>query len=164
MPTGVMIGRMSETTAAASTNGHATSNDPVEVVRAFLLAMQDGRMDDALALVDDDIVYTNVSLPTIRGKARLARAARLFQRSGAGFRVHFHAIAREGSVVLTDRTDAIVLGPVEQRFWVYGRFEVRDGKITLWRDSFDWLDITVSLLRGIAGAIRPSLNRRWPGD
>ncbi|HEX6387796.1 MAG TPA: limonene-1,2-epoxide hydrolase family protein [Solirubrobacteraceae bacterium] len=155
---------MSETAATHSTNGHAVSSDPVDVVRSFLLAFQDGRLDDALALVDDDIVYTNVSLPTIRGRAQLTRGLRLWERSGARFRVHFHAIAREGSIVLTDRSDAIGLGPVEQRFWVYGRFEVRDGKITLWRDSFDWLDITVSLLRGIAGAISPRLNRRWPGD
>ena len=155
---------MSETAAGASTNGHAVATDPVDVVRSFLLAFQDGRLDDALALVDDDIVYTNVSLPTIRGRARLERGLRLWERAGAGFRVHFPAIAREGSVVLTDRSDALIFGPVEQRFWVYGRFEVRDGKITVWRDSFDWMDITVSLIRGIAGAIVPALNRRWPGD
>jgi limonene-1,2-epoxide hydrolase len=154
---------MSETTAATSTNGHAASSDPVNVVRAFLAAFEDGRFDDALALVDDDIVYTNVSLPAIRGKARLQRGLRLWQRSGAGFRVHFHTIAATGSTVLTERTDAIVVGPVEQRFWVYGRFEVRDGRITVWRDSFDWFDISVGVLRGIAGAISPRLNRRWPG-
>jgi limonene-1,2-epoxide hydrolase len=155
---------MSETAATASTNGHAATSDPIEIVRSFLLAFQDGRLDDALALVDDDIVYTNVSLPSIRGRARLARGLRLWERTGAGFRVHFHAIAREGSVVLTERTDALVFGRVEQRLWVYGRFEVRDGKITVWRDSFDWMDVTVGLLRGIAGAISPALNRRWPGD
>lgn len=155
---------MSETTAAASTNGHATSTDPAEIVKSFLLAFQDGRLDDALALLDDDIVYTNVSLPTIRGRARMTRAVRVWERSGAGFRVHFHEVARDGGIVLTDRTDAIVLGPVEQRFWVYGRFEVRNGRITLWRDSFDWLNLTVGLLRGIAGAIHPRLNRPWPGD
>ncbi len=155
---------MSETTAHTSTNGHATSTDPAEVVKAFLTAFEAGRLDEALALVDDDIVYTNVSLPTIRGRARFERALKLWQRSGAGFRVHFHAVAKNGPVVLTDRTDAIVLGRVEQRFWVSGRFEVRNGRITLWRDSFDWMDITVGLLRGIAGAIRPGLNRPWPGD
>jgi limonene-1,2-epoxide hydrolase len=155
---------MSETTAAAGTNGHATSSDPSGVVRAFLLALQDSRLDDALALLDEDIVYTNVSLPTIRGRARMTRAVHLWERSGAGFRVHFHALARDGATVLTDRTDAIVLGRLEQRFWVTGRFEVRNGRITLWRDSFDWMDVTIGLLRGIAGAINPRLNRRWPGE
>ena len=52
----------------------------------------------------------------------------------------------------------------EQRFWVWGRFEVRDGKIVIWRDSFDWLDFTVGLLRGAVGVFLPALNRRWPGE
>jgi limonene-1,2-epoxide hydrolase len=152
------------TQTSAATNGHATATGPAAVVRAFLTAVEDGRLDDALALVADDIVYTNVSLPSIRGRARLERALQLWQRTGAGFRVHFHTIAATGSTVLTERTDALIVGPVDQRFWVYGRFEVRDGRITVWRDSFDWLDVGVGILRGIAGAINPRLNRRWPGD
>jgi limonene-1,2-epoxide hydrolase len=39
-----------------------------------------------------------------------------------------------------------------------------DGKITVWRDSFDWLDLLIGLVRGLLGAIVPSLNRSWPGD
>jgi len=54
------------------------------------------------------------------------------------------------------------MGRFEQRFWVYGRFELRDGRIAIWRDAFDWRDITASLLRGAAGAALPSLNRAWP--
>jgi limonene-1,2-epoxide hydrolase len=81
-----------------------------------------------------------------------------------GFRVHFHAIASEGNTVLTDRTDELIIGPVRQRVWVCGRFEVTDGKITLWRDSFDWVDVLIGLIRGLAGALVPALNRRWPGD
>ena len=78
--------------------------------------------------------------------------------------MHFHTVATEGNTVLTERTDALVFGRVEQRFWVYGRFEVRDGRIAVWRDSFDWADLIVGLLRGIAGAVVPALNRRWPGE
>ena len=49
-----------------------------------------------------------------------------------------------------------------QRFWVYGRFELRDGRIAVWRDAFDWLDLAVSFVRGIVGMVAPRLNRRWP--
>jgi limonene-1,2-epoxide hydrolase len=69
----------------------------------------------------------------------------------------------EGDTVLTERTDELSVGRFKQRFWVYGRFELRGGKIAVWRDSFDWLDILVSLVRAAAGAISPGLNRRWPG-
>ncbi|HMS72149.1 MAG TPA: limonene-1,2-epoxide hydrolase family protein, partial [Baekduia sp.] len=72
-----------------------------------------------------------------------------FDGAGLRFRVHFVNTAATGNVVLTERVDALGVGRFEQRFWVYGRFEVRDGKIAVWRDSFDWLDITVSIVRGL---------------
>lgn len=78
--------------------------------------------------------------------------------------MHFHAIAANGNTVLTERTDELILGPVKQRIWVYGRFDVIDGQIVLWRDSFDWLDVLVGLIRGLAGILSPALNRAWPGN
>jgi limonene-1,2-epoxide hydrolase len=152
-------------TPAGSTPAHDTSTDPAVVVRAFLLALGAGELDVALDLLADDVVYMNVSLPTIRGRAGVDRVFRpLLERLHGGFRVHFHTIATDGQTVLTERTDALSLGRVEQRFWVYGRFQIADGRIAVWRDSFDWLDVAVSLVRGLAGAVFPRLNRRWPAD
>ena len=142
----------------------ASPADPAATVRAFLLALEADDLDTALPLLAEDVEYTNVSLPPMHGRDRVERALRSFQKRGAGFRVHFHAVAAEGNTVLTERTDALVFGRVEQRFWVYGRFEVRDGRIAVWRDSFDWGDLLIGLLRGTAGAFVPALNRPWPGD
>lgn len=141
----------------------ASPADPVETVRSFLLALESGDLDTAIPLLAEDVEYTNVSLPAMHGRDRVERALRAFQGFGAGFRVHFHTVATEGGTVLTERTDAMVFGRVEPRFWVYGRFEVRNGQIAVWRDSFDWADLIVGLVRGIAGAFGPALNRRWPG-
>lgn len=149
-------------TTTTSTNGTATT--PASVVRGFLEALQDGDLDRAESYLAEDAVWINVSLPAVRGRRRIAALSRFFfDRMGMRFRVHFHDVATRGDVVLTDRDDALRIGPVEQRFWVQGRFEVRDGKIVVWRDSFDWADLTISLLRGIAGAVAPGLNRPWPG-
>ena len=75
-----------------------------------------------------------------------------------GFEVKFHRIAAEGNAVLTERTDAMVLGPVRMQFWVCGVFEVHSGQITLWRDYFDLFDFVVKgPLRGLIGAVVPSL-------
>jgi limonene-1,2-epoxide hydrolase len=138
---------------------------PADVVRTFLLDLQEARLDDALALLAEDVVYTNVSLPTVRGRRRVEGLFRpAYEKLHGGFRVHFHSIAADGGTVLTERTDALIMGRVEQRIWVYGRFEVVDGQITVWRDSFDWFDVLVGLLRGLAGAVIPALNRPWPGD
>ncbi len=131
------------------------------VVRDFLEALADEDLDGALDLVADDIAYTNVPFPALRGRERLEQAFRTM-RGRAGFRVHFHAVAVEDGVVLTERTDALVFGSVVWQFWVYGRFEVVDGRITVWRDSFDYADVTVGLVRGLLGAVWPALARRWP--
>ena len=135
---------------------------PAGVVQTFLLALQAQDVEGAIALLADDVQWINVSLPTIKGR-NVARVLRAME-GRSGFRVHFFHVAAEGDVVLTERADAIRVGRFEQRFWVWGRFEVRDGRITVWRDSFDWLDLTVSIVRGAIGVVAPALNRRWPGE
>ena len=60
-------------------------------------------------------------------------------------------IASNGRAVLTERTDAIFLGPVRIPFQVCGTFLVRDGRITVWRDTFDWTSVVVNSV--IAGPL-----------
>lgn len=136
------------------------------VARSFLEQLEAGDLDRALDLLADDVVYTNVSLPTIHGRGDVERAFRA-TLGRMSFRVHFHALGcdeNDRSVVLTERTDALVFGPVSVQFWVYGRFEVRDGRITVWRDSFDWGDVLMGLARGLVGAAIPAVRRRWPAS
>lgn len=141
----------------------APTSAPADVVVAFLRALAAFDIDGALVLVQDDLVYTNVSLPTIYGRDHLERLARPVLRPGRmGFNVHINHVATEGDVVLTDRIDELNFRRFASRFWVYGRFVVRDGRIAVWRDSFDWLDVTIGNLRGLAGVVVPSLNRRMP--
>jgi limonene-1,2-epoxide hydrolase len=135
---------------------------PAEVATGFLERLAAHDLDGAFDLMADDAEWINVTLPTVRGKARIERIIRALDGRGE-FRVHFHHVAVEGDTVLTERTDGLAIGRLEQRFWVYGRFQIRDGKIAVWRDSFDWLDILVSLVRAAAGAVSPGLNRPWPG-
>jgi limonene-1,2-epoxide hydrolase len=140
-----------------SRNDAAKAADNIRTVEGFLYALQDGNLDAADAALDDDLVYQNVGLPTIRGRAR---AMKLFQRmdgGSAGFEVKIHRSAADGASVLTERTDAIVIGPLRLQFWVCGVFEVHDGRITLWRDYFDFFDMFKATLRGLVGLAVPSL-------
>jgi limonene-1,2-epoxide hydrolase len=156
---------VSETEPAAG-NGSSTGarHSAGEVVVDFLLALADYDLDAALDLVADDLEYINVSLPTVHGRAALERIARPALRPGRmGFDVHFNHVATEGDdVVITDRIDELSFGRFAACFWVYGRFTVRDGKIAVWRDSFDWLDVTIGNLRALVGLVVPSLNRTLP--
>jgi limonene-1,2-epoxide hydrolase len=125
-------------------------------VETFLNALQDADYETAEAVLDDNLVYENVGLPTIHGGRK---AMRLFRRmeGRAAFEVKIHRIAADGAAVLTERTDALIVGPLRLQFWVCGVFEVHDGRITLWRDYFDFYDMLKATARGLAGVVVPSL-------
>lgn len=149
---------------ARSVLANGAPSTPAQVARRFLERLADNDLEAALELVDDAIVYTNVSLPSVRGKRRVRQVLSGLDRPGTGFEVYFHSIAAEGGTVLTERTDVITLGRVRFQFWVWGRFDVVDGRITVWRDYFDWADMARATVRGIAGAVLPSLQPEPPSD
>ena len=138
--------------------------EPAAVVEAFLAALAVGDFHDAADLLDEHVRWVNVGLPAIRGRRRTIAALAPLGRPGLRFEVYLHGVAVNGSTVLTERTDVIVLGPVRLQFWVAGRFEVHDGRITLWRDAFDYLDLTRALVRGLAGAMLRPLRPKAPGS
>ena len=147
-----------------SSPGAVAVDDPQAVVEGFLAAMAAGDAEGAAALIDDDILYVNVGLPKLRGRREVEKVLHLLDRPRAGFEVYLHAISAEGSVVLTERTDVLLSGPFRAQFWVWGRFEVVDGRITLWRDSFDFWDILRANVRGLVGIVVPSLRPRPPAS
>ena len=134
----------------------ASDIDNAHTVEVLLTALEDQDIDGAGAVLDENLVYENVGFPTIRGRARAMKLFRGMQ-GRAGFGVKIHRIAVNGPVVLTERTDVLVFGPVRLQFWVCGVFEVTDGRITLWRDYFDMFDFTKALVRGVLGAVVPAL-------
>lgn len=125
----------------------------IEVVQAFLGALERLDIDAAVDLLDRAVVYQNVPLPAARGIDAVEKQLRFMGRYGTGFEVVHHNIAANGAVVLTERTDILTVGPIDAAFWVCGTFEVRDGKITLWRDRFDFVDFTLAWLRGAVKAL-----------
>ena len=131
---------------------------PKEVVLDFLQALHDFDHQATVDLVDEQIDYVNVSASRLRGKRTFSAVFQRFYRlAWAGFDVVVTNIAQEGDVVLTERLDTLRLGPVHSQFWVLGRFEVKDGKITVWRDYFDFVNVGLGVLRGLAGAAIPAL-------
>jgi limonene-1,2-epoxide hydrolase len=134
----------------------STLGDPQAIAEAFLAALAASDLDAAMAYLSDDVVYTNVGLPTIRGRDRVASALGMLGRPQASFEVYLHSISADGPIVLTERTDVIAWGRFRTQFWVWGRFDVYDGRITLWRDSFDFLDVARSIVRGLLGIFLPA--------
>ncbi|HET6734322.1 limonene-1,2-epoxide hydrolase family protein [Mycobacterium sp.] len=145
---------MTETTSAVDSTANART------VETFLYALQDEDFDTADAALADNIEWQNVGFPTIRGRRRIIK---LFRRGEGrmGFEVKIHRIAAEGNAVLTERTDALIIGPVRLQFWVCGVFEVHAGRITLWRDYFDMFDFAKATVRGLIATVVPSLRQTF---
>lgn len=130
---------------------------PDAIVLRFLDALQQQDHDTIADLLSVDLRYTNVSLPTIRGGRLVSKIFKLALRKGTGFQVKNHNIAVNGNVVLTERTDVIIVGPLHVGLWVCGTFEVLDEKIVVWRDYFDWLNVGKGVVKGLAGVVVPKL-------
>jgi limonene-1,2-epoxide hydrolase len=146
-------------------NGGSVASRSIDVVRRFLLLLEDGHIEAATDLLAEDVAYQNASLPTIRGRDRTRRAlTSAFGRPSAGFEVYFHAISAspDERTVLTERTDVLIFGPVRIQIWVCGRFDVEGGEIVRWKDYFDWGDTIVATVRGLIGAVVPALRPKPP--
>lgn len=125
----------------------------IEIVQSFLAALEGSDLERALTLVARDIVYQNVPLPPARGVDEFVKQMQLFMKVADKFEVTTHHIAANGAFVLTERTDAFIVKGARAAFWVCGTFEVRDGKIVSWRDSFDWAAVTWQTLRALPRAL-----------
>ncbi|WP_293902768.1 limonene-1,2-epoxide hydrolase family protein [Phenylobacterium sp.] len=116
----------------------SSPTSPLDVILAFLKAMETKDYDTALPLIADDCEYTNVPMATVHGPAGVRAVLEPF--FAPTLRNEFIVLRKavEGDTVFLDRLDRHQLGPDRwAEFPVTGVFEVRDGSIVLWRDNFD---------------------------
>jgi limonene-1,2-epoxide hydrolase len=133
-----------------------TTVENIRTVEGFLNALQEEDFETADAALDDDLVYENVGLSRIRGGRRTMKLLRRME-GRMRFEVKIHRVAADGSAVLTERTDALIFGPLRVQFWACGIFEVHNGRIILWRDYVDVYDMLKGFVRGLAALVVPSL-------
>jgi limonene-1,2-epoxide hydrolase len=123
-----------------------TSSQDIALVESFFAAFQALDVEKALSLMAENVVYQNVPFPADHGKAAVTRTLKGFGRFMTGFDVKMRNIAARDGVVLTERVDTLKGPLVHLELWVCGTFEVKDGRITLWRDYFDLASATTQLL------------------
>lgn len=115
---------------------------PIDVVRRFCAAWSDHAGVDVLAaFLTDDAVYHNIPFAPVIGKEAIADNIASFIRPGPpgimdiDFRII--NIAANGPIVMTERVDIFTLPDRSFDLQVMGIFELRDGRISAWRDYFD---------------------------
>ncbi|GAB2834494.1 limonene-1,2-epoxide hydrolase family protein [Actinocorallia aurea] len=138
------------------------SDENKKVVEEFLAALEAFDLAAAERLLAPGVLYQNVPLPPARGRGATMRQLKLMMKHLTAFEAVNHDIAVNGDTVLTSRTDALVRGRFRAEFWVAGTFRVREGRIVLWRDYFDWTTFAFAGLRGLAGLVLPGARTTRP--
>ena len=111
---------------------------PDEVVAALVGACEARDLDAVCALVTDDIEYDNVPIGKVFGPEGVRKVL-----SGgvteAAERVEWvvHRQVASGSIVMNERTDRFLVEGRWVEIPIAAVFEVRDGRVCLWRDYFD---------------------------
>jgi limonene-1,2-epoxide hydrolase len=90
----------------------------------------------------DDVVYHNIPMdPAVGIDATIAFIEGFFAMCETMVIETVHLAVRD-NVVLTERVDTFTMGQIVAPLPVMGTFEIRDGKISAWRDYFDMAQIT----------------------
>ena len=115
-----------------------------EIVMAFIDCWNKMDWDGAAAMLSDDVVWDNVPMDNVEGKANVDAAMRGMAPEAVDWEVL--SIAENGNKVLTERIDRFDMpGGKHLEIPVMGTFVITNGKISLWRDYFDLATFTAQM-------------------
>lgn len=110
---------------------------PLEIVNAFLKAMERKDYAAGLAHVAPDCEYTNLPMGSVRGPEGVRAMLEPFFEPVEVNDFQILRTAANGPVVFVERLDRHRMAHGWFELPVTGVFEVHDGKITVWREYFD---------------------------
>ncbi len=124
----------------------SSTMSPAETVKRFLDIMMSKDYDKGLALVAPDAEYDNVPIGKVAGPEGIRAVLEPF--FGPTITNEYKVIREvvDGATVILERLDRHLLDSGWVELPVTGIFEVKAGKIALWRDYFD----------------APTLMSKWP--
>jgi len=108
-----------------------------EIVDTFIARITALDYDAAFELVADDIEYDNVPIGKVSGPEGIRSVFAQLDGMMDAMEWIVHRQVATDSTVMNERTDRFGNGGNWAEIAVAGVFEVRDGRITLWRDYFD---------------------------
>ncbi len=112
-------------------------SDNVQTVERFCAAFARRDSAELVEFFADGGVYHNMPMAPVTGKDAIKGVLDMFLGPAQSVEFVMLQIAGTGDVVLTERLDKFVLGGKTVELPVAGVFELKDGKITAWRDYFD---------------------------
>jgi limonene-1,2-epoxide hydrolase len=107
------------------------------IIRDFCTAIERRDIDELLWYFADDAVYHNIPFPPAQGHDAIRATFETYVPGSPAIEFEMVNLAVAGDVVFTERLDRMTFAGKDVELPVAGVFELRDGKITAWRDYFD---------------------------
>lgn len=113
-----------------------------DIVREFISTWS--RLDpvELAAFFAEDGVYHNMPMQPVKGRKAIEGLVRGFTASWTETQWEIRHLFAQGDVVFAERIDHTRMGEKHVDLPCAGVFELRDGKIQVWRDYFDLASYT----------------------
>ena len=119
--------------------------DNVAVISDFIEAWSRLDADELANYFTEDGVYYNMPIAPVEGRDNVRDFIQGFIANWTQTQWEVLNIVGQGDTVIAERMDRTKIGEVDVNLPCCGVFEMRDGKIAVWRDYFDMATYTKPL-------------------
>ena len=120
------------------------SDSPESVVRKFLAAWADPKLDELVGFFSDDAVFIDGPRGVHSGAAAIkSELEHELQMGFGGVTADVKSLVAEGETVMLERVDSFNIGGKPFSMEIMAAFDINaDGRIRRWRDSYDLKSVT----------------------
>lgn len=116
-----------------------------DIIREFVRTWSTLDPDRIVAFFAEDWVYHNMPLAPVSGRAQLRAFIAGFVKNWSATDWVIVNLVSAGPIVIAERVDRTKMGEKSVDLPCCGVFELKDGKISVWRDYFDLATYTRAL-------------------
>lgn len=108
-----------------------------EIIRRFIEDWSHASPAELAAYFTDDGVYHNMPMQPVAGRESIEVMIRGFTADWKEVSWEILTLVEQGDCVIAERVDRAVVAGKSMELPCVGVFELKDGKIRIWRDYFD---------------------------
>lgn len=108
-----------------------------QIVREFIDTWSTLDVDRITDFFAEDGVYHNMPIAPVSGRSQLRAFIAMFVKTWSATKWEIVNLVSAESIVIAERVDRTRIGNRSVDLACCGVFELRDGKIQVWRDYFD---------------------------